>query len=416
MFNLPLCLAATLSLVFAHVSMADSLQPLSLQEATSLAAQRGDPSISSLMSRADSLREAARADGQLPDPKIKFGVANMATDSFALSQEPMAQIQFGLHQSLPSKTRRNLVKAKGTAHSRATELMAISRQLAIALEVKRHWLRIKSAQTALTIIVKKKAAMSKMMMALGASYETGNAQVQQMLTLEAELALLDDKTEVIEQYAAEARVGLARFIGWENSMRPIIGNYSDLRVPLPLIALETNLNDHPEIRSAEAMVKAGDTSVALAKENYKPTWGLDVGYGHRSGGRADLATAMVTLDVPIFTSKRQDKRLSAARKQKQAALMDKRAHEMDMLRRVRALFVVWQKTSKRIMLYEDVLLKRSQAVSQASEDGYSNGTIEFNEIIRSQISELDLLLNLEAIRLERAEAQIDLIYFQGEGS
>ena len=67
---------------------------LTFKQAIALAISRGDPSVAQFTARAEAMRASAVADAQLPDPKIKFGVANLAADSFRFDQEPMTQMQF----------------------------------------------------------------------------------------------------------------------------------------------------------------------------------------------------------------------------------------------------------------------------------------------------------------------------------
>ena len=41
------------------------------------------------------------AAGQLPDPQLTIGIANLATDTFAFNQEPMTQLKVGVSQMFP---------------------------------------------------------------------------------------------------------------------------------------------------------------------------------------------------------------------------------------------------------------------------------------------------------------------------
>ena len=178
--------------------------------------------------------------------------------------------------------------------------------------------------------------------------------------------------------------------------------------------LEAGLIDHSAIQRGDAMVRAGSAAVKQAEQDYKPEFALDLSWGRRGDGRSDMGSAMVTFNVPLFTGNRQDKRLEASKRSRQAARLDRQTRLLDMTRNLRARHAVWQRTAERIELYERVLLERTRAAREASENAFSTGSGDFGEIIRTQIAELDALMKLEGIRLERAQAQADLIYFQGD--
>ena len=58
----------------------------------------------------------------------------------------------------------------------------------------------------------------------------------------------------------------------------------------------------------------------LLRSNISRDGLIDVTYGERTGrnlngsGRADFFSAMLMVDIPLFTNKRQDKRLTASQK------------------------------------------------------------------------------------------------------
>ena len=55
----------------------------------------------------------------------------------------------------------------------------------------------------------------------------------------------------------------------------------------------------------------------MAKQKYKPEWGVNASYGYRDddpmgNSRADLFSVGVTFDLPLFTDNRQDKEVKSA--------------------------------------------------------------------------------------------------------
>jgi len=106
-----------LFIVFTTTSTYAGAAPsLTLQEAETLALEM-DPGSKRFQSLARSMQERSIADGQLPDPKFRFGLMNFPVDTFNRDQEPMTQIQFGMQQQFPRgdsldiKSQRTLVDA-----------------------------------------------------------------------------------------------------------------------------------------------------------------------------------------------------------------------------------------------------------------------------------------------------------------
>lgn len=283
----------------------------------------------------------------------------------------------------------------------------------IALEVRKLWLKLFYLEQAKMLVGKKQQQLQNMQKAQERKFANSASSAHVILSIDAELALLADKLEDIAGKKDYTRALIARYIGEENARKPLVGNFDTLASPKPAQILTEGLVDHPALQREQALIQASSKSVALAKEAYKPNWGVDVGYGLRAGGRTDVATAMVTMDVPLFTGKRQDKRLSAAKQSKQAIELRLRSQQMDMARDIKASFTVWLKSSSRIDLYNRVVLKRTQDATKASENAFAGGKSDFTEIIRTHLSELDARIKLEAIKWERANAVADLLYFEG---
>jgi outer membrane protein TolC len=410
------CLVLLFSVVLTLEIESSKADTLTIKQAVTLAALQNDPSVTQYIEQAESAKSLAVAQGQLPDPKIKFGVANIAADHFRLTQEPMTQLKFGLHQSFTLGRKRSLIKQRGMARSESFKFMALKQAAILEMLVKRIWLNIYYLERASELITVKSQHLTEILKSMKAQFETGQMPAQKIIMIQAETALLTDRGEEFEQAIKKSRILLARYIGQEASLRPLFGGYDDLKAPHSLTFIERKLRSHPDLRIDAARIKAGEKAVAIAHENYKPRWGVDLSYGQRGARRPDLASAMITLTVPIFTAKRQDKKLLSAQHLKQSSILTKKAKELDMLRDLRLAHMIWQQSNKRIKLYRSVILERRKSASEITQNAYASGISNFSEIVRMQIFELDAKLKLEAIRLERAFAQIELIYFEGDAS
>nr|MBS0021463.1 hypothetical protein [Gammaproteobacteria bacterium] len=65
---------------------------LTLQESVDIALRR-NPKLAGARAKAEALETMPSQAGALPDPKLGINALNLPTDSFALDQEPMTQLE-----------------------------------------------------------------------------------------------------------------------------------------------------------------------------------------------------------------------------------------------------------------------------------------------------------------------------------
>lgn len=392
----------------------DQTSPISLSEVLTLAKITADPSVESYLAKSDMQRDLSIAASQLPDPKIRFGISNLAVDSFSLTQEPMTSLQLGIHQSFQSSLKRKLAGQEGLEKSKASVFAAKNREKEITRTIKKLYARLVFSHALEDLISQKKNILQRSIQSYENRLRNADSKLPISLEIRAELALLDDKFMEVMQGRQQVQAYLSRYIGGPHASRSPNDDYNVFGLPMPLKMIEQGLRDHPALMIDAAMIKANDHSIKLAKENYKPDWGIDLGYANRGAGRADMATAMVTMNVPLFTKKRQDKKLSAAKRAKQSAILTQRSRELEMMKAVRAHFALWQQSEERIDLYNKIIIARTQATTHAYENAFSHGRGDFSQFIRSHLSELNALINLEQIKFQRATATIELNYYAAD--
>jgi hypothetical protein len=128
--------------------LAKAQAPLSLSEAIQMATQN-QPLLQSLSDASTSSREAAIAEGQLPDPKIKFGVTNLPitdSNSFRLDREDMTMMNIGFAQDITPQNKREALSNRYIAEAEQydTEQMAIAKT--IERDVALAWLDVYEAE------------------------------------------------------------------------------------------------------------------------------------------------------------------------------------------------------------------------------------------------------------------------------
>ncbi|MGB5804376.1 MAG: TolC family protein, partial [Vibrio anguillarum] len=131
--------------------------------------------------------------------------------------------------------------------------------------------------------------------------------------------------------------------------------------------------------------------------------GVEVMYAYRQassmqgGPAADMVSAYLTMDIPLFTGNRQDRNYAAAQYQVGAAKSQRDVLLAQMNAKVNALLVDKTNLEQRLARYQTTLLTQAKARTQAVERGYENNTSQFNDVVSAASDEL--ALQLEQMRL-----------------
>ena len=108
----------------------------------------------------------------------------------------------------------------------------------------------------------------------------------------------------------------------------------------------------------DAALLASDKKISEVEEQFKPTFNIDVTYGERTGkdfegdSRPDLLSAMLLVDLPIFTDKRQDRRLAAAKKEKVALQFERTDKLLELRSMAEREYANWSRLNDRLELSE----------------------------------------------------------------
>jgi outer membrane protein TolC len=392
-------------------------ESLSLPEAERLALER-DPAAQGFTARAEALRAEAVADGQLPDPKLRFGLENVPTRDFSLDAEPMTQLTVGVVQEFPRGDSRALRERRTLALAGGEEAKRAERRLQALRDTRRAWLDTWYQSRALEAVHASRDLFERSVAITEEQYAAGRESQQAVLEARMELARLADRENSVQAALDTARAELARWIGTD-AERPLPPDEVPLPPVEPLAVLQSRLPQHPALGGDAAEILAAETETQLARQEYKPGFALDLSYGKRFGedagvARSDLVTAMVEMEMPLFTGKRQDQRLAASQRTADAARNARDDRLRELRARVESAWSTWQRLGERLERYRREVVAQAALNATAADHAYRNRTAGFDTLVRAQLADLEA--RLEALRLEseRGQVQADLAYFGGE--
>lgn len=407
-------LLALILFVAAHSAGAAGL---TLADAERVAIER-DPVLRQLEAEAFAMRERAIAEGQLMDPKLRFGAVNVPVDSFNLDDEDMTMLEVGVSQEFPGGRTRELARQRMQESAAAAEAVAADRRLIVRREVRRAWTELGYVARASELLDSQTDWVEQMRAAARARYASGEGTQLDLLRAGLDIAMLQEQQLDLERDAAMRRAQLGRWIGDDAaaSAGPFtLPARSELE---PLAALEPRVLRHPAQVDFERRIDAAQTGVDLARQRYKPGWMLDMSYGLRSGGmdgesRPDMLSAMVTVDLPLFRASRQDREVAAARADARGLHEMHDDHQREMQAMLAEAWAIAARTAELELFYERELVPLAEQSVQAALLAFRANRVMVDEVIEARRVALETWLKHLRLVADRSQAQYDIDYLVG---
>ncbi|MBH0072684.1 TolC family protein [Pseudoalteromonas sp. NZS127] len=385
---------------------------LSLDEALSYALNH-EPWLKASQYQQAAEQAQSIAAGSLPDPVLTLGLMGVPTDGFALDQEGMTQLSIGVSQmfsrgdSLALKQQALAQSAQQHPWLRADRLAQVK---TIVIE---SWLNAYRAQRSIALIEQDKALFSQLIDITESSYASslGKTRQQDIIRAQLELTRLEDKLVMLAQQLESAKKRLSQWLPMSMLTQPVSTKNTAIEplisfTTLEFEALMSLLMAHPAIVAIDKTVTAKQTEVALAKQSYKPQFGVNMGYSHRGDtpmgdSRADLLSVGVSIDLPLFTSNRQDQQVNAAIATAEAV----KTQKLIALQKLKGMyfkeFSQLMQLQKRDTLYQTKLLPQMAEQAQATLNAYTRDDGDFSEVMRARISELNAKIDGLNIQIDQ---------------
>ncbi len=388
--------------------------PLTLQEAETLAL-KNDLLTQKLNLESIVLKEKGAATSSLPDPKLKLGIINVPTDTLELDQEAMTQQVIGIQQVFPPYgllgSQEKQMNLMGTAKSHE----AINQEQEVLRNVRQAWLNVYLQYHTGNIIKKTGELFAQLVKITKSQYRSGRGNQQNVVRAQLERSLLKDRAISIEAMKERALAELGKWVGTAQFNRPL--SLNSLLIPelAERNALVSSLEKHPSLQASIAATNAAKAGVDVAKSRYYPRWMVDLSFGKRNttpagDQRADLMSLMFIVDIPLFTSNRQDKWVVASEKEYNATQYSVAEQKKNLQRMLDAEYSNWLRLSERLQHYRETVLPQANQNAKAALNAYRSQATEFDPLMRARLMELDIQLQAIQLFVSRAKTQVNLLY------
>ena len=400
-------------------SVANADNALSLQQALEMALNN-DALISGLTAKQESWNQLSYAAETWDDPKLRFGAQAVPVDSFDLQQEPMTQLVVGYQQMFPrgDKLKNNsaVMQANAGVESAKVEL----RKREVIRLVKKSWYEVWYRQQAIKIINSNREIFEEMLDINQSFYATGRSDQQSVVQAELDISLIDDKLQSMQSELMVSQESLAKWLALESVQVNEDLPEESISIIQSIDNLKLYLKNHPKIQQVNEILNMHKSALALAQDKYSAQWGLDVRYGLRQGenmdgtDRADFLTAMVTVDLPVFTEQKQDRQVAASRSQLKSANYQKIDIERELLKQLKQTHVRLIKFKQRLDLYTKKINPQAKQNSEVAMRGYQSGVVDFLSLSKAQVTQFNTNLAELKLKYQFNNTMSDLEFLVGD--
>jgi len=362
----------------------------------------------------NALLEQAISSGELPDPRVIVGLANMPLDTFNFNQEPMTQFRVGINQSFPRGDTLELQRRRDIQRSEVNPYLREDRKSSVTLEVSNLWFTGYLAEQSISLINNDRALFEQLVEITSVRYTTaaGLARQQDLVRAEVELVRLDDRLASLRQLQDSSKQKLAEWLPYESLSLPLSPELPNLPPPANQLSSLVQATEfflgHPRIKTHDKQIEIAQTQVEITKQSFKPSFSVGAGYGYRDDApmglnrnRADFFTLDLSFDLPLFTENRQQPRLRAS--QYRAS-----ARQTERILLIKSMFANYQQAMAQLVvldereaLFNDTLLLQLSDLTEATLSSYTADEGDFEEVMRAYISELNAKIELLQINVER---------------
>jgi len=383
--------------------------PLTLAEAETQALAQA-PALMRMRATVDAASARTISAGRLPDPQLSLGVINVPTDSYRLNQDDMTMTMVGVRQMFPPWGGLD-ARAQRAAGEQAQEQARLEiERRGLLRDVRHAWLDLYYSESARRLVESVRDLARRDLAAAEGRRRAAQNTLRAVYQARQQLARFDERLPALRAQSEQARAKLSRWIGTA-ARDPLPQALPVLPVPA---AFNAELN--PEWRAARAGLDTARAEVNMARAEYRPGVMFDLQYGFRrpmpdGTERSNMVTAMVTLDLPLFPSRRQDPRLAASESLESAARYASDDKQRVLQATDEALRADQAALAERIHVYEQELLP---SLRHEVEDAGAGFVRELSERLMVRMKTIETEVELLRLRIDQVKIQSELLYLNGE--
>lgn len=389
-------------------------EPLTFEQALTRAGSEA-PSLRASALGVEAAQSSATAAGQLPDPRLSFGV-----DGFPVSGPSagrfdaimMTMFKVGVQQDVPSGARRRAERDIAEADIDVARARAATTLWEVRIAAGRAWIDLHYAERRLTVLDELLASLEPLWDAGPSGVASSRLRPAQALGPVELKADLEDRRDGLRADLAAARAQLSR---WTGDPAPRADG------PAPAIDLDPDartvrLADLPPLRAYRAAARRAGADVDLARAGRRPDWSFEVGYAHRDPMFGDLVSVGVSVRLPLFQGSRQEPLIAARSADARRVSAEREAAERALSAEFDSDLAQYASARTRWIRARDVVLPNLRTRADLETASYAAGAAGLAQILDAFTALANARLDAldREAEVARRAVQITLTYGSGQ--
>lgn len=315
--------------LLAAIPSLASAEPLTFDAALDRAVREA-PSLRASEAGVAAMRSDAISADRLPDPTLDLGIRDFPVtgpDAGHFNRDDFTMTTIGVSQQFINPAKRRARTTRAQAGIGIAEADGAVERQNIRLETALAWVDLYYAKRRLGQLTLLDESLGDLQATVSARLASGTARPSQALEPDQLRAAVGDRRSELMAELVKARARLIRFTG--DPEADVAGDAPALEIDRGrLLAGTASL---PRLRALDAQIRAADAETDLARADKRPDWRVSASYGRREPAFGDLVSVGVSIDLPLFTKRRQDPRIAARASEAERARFVRTAAERELM-------------------------------------------------------------------------------------
>lgn len=284
-----------------------------------------NPDVLAVKSKWEVFKERPPQAGSLDDPMLGLGIVNLPTDTFSFRNEDMTMKEISVTQRVPYPGKRSLRTEMAQKEAEAAYNDYEEARNKVARDMKLAYYELFYINKAIQITEKNREVLKLLNQIAETKYSVGEGIHTDVFKAQVELSKMIDELIMFSQTKRSLKAKINTLL--HRPAFAALGDPEEMGLEKYSADLDkllaTAVENRPLLQSMKKMVERNKVGLKMAERDYFPDLDFKLAYGQRDDGpmgrRADMVTAMVGINIPLWYKTKQERKVAESQKDIQAS-------------------------------------------------------------------------------------------------
>lgn len=328
----------------------------------------------------------------LPNPMVSLGLMNVPLDTLDLDQEGMTQKTIGVMQTFPYPgklaLKREIAEKDLVSGKESLEVL----KLRVVREVKSNYYSLFFTNKSIEITKRNKKLLEEFVRIAETKYSVGRGVQQDVLKAQVELSKLLEKLITLKEKRNTLKARLNYLM--DRMPQEPLGDPGEVELTSLSFSVDElqkkTESEQPILKNILASIEKRRSAHLLAKKEYYPDFNVSVQYGQREDGagmnRADFASAMVRMKVPLWYKTKEDKKVMEMAARIRQTEKNYEAAKSRLFFRIKKIKEEIDRNYEQALLFREGIIPQATASLDSAVAGYQVNKVDFLTLLDNQIT------------------------------